>query len=211
MTKSGRAHRGRRGGHRGRRRRRCDARPRRRARARGDRRDPRRHAAADRDARGVTRPATPPSTRASSTAAAGSASSTGTWPSTRARRWPRTCSAQDGAYDVVPYFFSDLSRLGRRSSTSGPAYEWDREVIRGSIDDGAFTVFYLDQGRLAGALTVGRSEDLQLARRLIASGEAIGDRSDAAGRSLDRSRQRSDRRRTLSSSGAAAAGQGLEP
>ena len=52
-------------------------------------------------------------------------------------------------------------------------------MIRGAPDEGAFTVFYLDRGRVAGALSVGRSQDLQLARRLIASGEEIGDRADA--------------------------------
>lgn len=83
-------------------------------------------------------------------------------------------------YDVVPYFFSDLSDWAGIEYL-GPAYRWDREVIRGSIDEGAFTVFYLDDGRLAGALTVGRSQDLQLARRLIASSERVGDRADALG------------------------------
>jgi 3-phenylpropionate/trans-cinnamate dioxygenase ferredoxin reductase subunit len=80
------------------------------------------------------------------------------------------------AYDVVPYFFSDLSDWAAIEYV-GPAREWDQEVIRGSVDGGAFTVFYLDAGRLAGALTVGRSEDLQFARRLIASGESVGDGS----------------------------------
>jgi len=79
-------------------------------------------------------------------------------------------------YDVVPYFFSDLSDWAGIEYL-GPARQWDQEVIRGSIDEGAFTVFYLDDGRVAGALTVGRSEDLQLARRLIASGENVSDRS----------------------------------
>ncbi|MDQ2894445.1 MAG: FAD-dependent oxidoreductase [Actinomycetota bacterium] len=79
-------------------------------------------------------------------------------------------------YDVVPYFFSDLSDWAGIEYV-GPAREWDLEVIRGSIDAGAFTVFYLHEGGMAGALTVGRSEDLQLARRLIASGERVGDRS----------------------------------
>ncbi|HET9104984.1 MAG TPA: FAD-dependent oxidoreductase [Solirubrobacteraceae bacterium] len=85
---------------------------------------------------------------------------------------------QDGAYDVVPYFFSDLSDWAGIEYV-GPAYTWDREVIRGSMDDGAFTVFYLNAGRMAGALSVGRSEDLQLARRLIVSGEPVGDRVEA--------------------------------
>ncbi len=84
------------------------------------------------------------------------------------------------AYDVVPYFFSDLSDWAAIEYL-GPARQWDQEVIRGSIDAGAFTVFYLNAGRLAGALTVGRSEDLQLARRLIASGEDVGGRAGALG------------------------------
>jgi 3-phenylpropionate/trans-cinnamate dioxygenase ferredoxin reductase component len=84
------------------------------------------------------------------------------------------------AHDAVPYFFSDLSDWAAIEYV-GPAYDWDREVVRGSPDDGAFTVFYLHAGHLAGALTVGRSDDLQAARRLIASGADIGDRADALG------------------------------
>jgi 3-phenylpropionate/trans-cinnamate dioxygenase ferredoxin reductase component len=84
------------------------------------------------------------------------------------------------AHDAVPYFFSDLSDWAAIEYV-GPAYDWDREVVRGSPDDGAFTVFYLHEGHLAGALTVGRSDDLQAARRLIASGTDIGDRADALG------------------------------
>ena len=83
-------------------------------------------------------------------------------------------------YDVVPYFFSDLSNWAAIEYV-GPAYEWDTEVVRGSPDDGAFTVFYLHQGRLAGALTVGRSEDLAQARRLIASGAQLAQRAAELG------------------------------
>jgi 3-phenylpropionate/trans-cinnamate dioxygenase ferredoxin reductase subunit len=85
------------------------------------------------------------------------------------------------AHDAVPYFFSDLSDWAAIEYV-GPAVDgWDREVLRGSPDDGAFTVFYLHEGRLAAALTVGRSGDLQAARRLIASGAEIGDRAGALG------------------------------
>jgi 3-phenylpropionate/trans-cinnamate dioxygenase ferredoxin reductase subunit len=85
-----------------------------------------------------------------------------------------------GPYDVVPYFFSDLSDWAAIEYV-GPALDWDREVIRGSVADGAFTVFYLHGGRVAGALTVGRSEDLGHARRWLAEGTAIGDRADELG------------------------------
>jgi 3-phenylpropionate/trans-cinnamate dioxygenase ferredoxin reductase subunit len=80
------------------------------------------------------------------------------------------------AHDVVPYFFSDLSDWAGIEYL-GPAYEWDTEIIRGSQDDGRFIVFYVHDGRVAGALSVGRSEDLQHARRLIAEGAELGGRA----------------------------------
>jgi 3-phenylpropionate/trans-cinnamate dioxygenase ferredoxin reductase component len=84
------------------------------------------------------------------------------------------------AHDVVPYFFSDLSDWAAIEYL-GPAYEWDTEIIRGSFDEEKFTVFYLHDGRVAGALTVGRSEDLQHARRLIADGTEVGERAAQLG------------------------------
>jgi 3-phenylpropionate/trans-cinnamate dioxygenase ferredoxin reductase subunit len=80
-------------------------------------------------------------------------------------------------HDVVPYFFSDLSDWASLEYV-GPAHEWDREVVRGSTEDGEFIIFYMHDGRVAGALSVGRSEDLEHARRLLAAGTAVGDRVD---------------------------------
>jgi 3-phenylpropionate/trans-cinnamate dioxygenase ferredoxin reductase subunit len=81
----------------------------------------------------------------------------------------------DKPYDVVPYFFSDLSDWASLEYV-GPAFDWDDEVVRGSWDEGAFSVWYLHEGRLAAALSVGRSEDLLHARRLIAAGGELGGR-----------------------------------
>jgi 3-phenylpropionate/trans-cinnamate dioxygenase ferredoxin reductase subunit len=78
--------------------------------------------------------------------------------------------AQD--HDVVPYFFSDLSDWASLEYV-GPAYRWDQEVVRGSMDDGEFSMWYLDGGRVAGALSVGRSDDLEHARRLMVSGSEV--------------------------------------
>jgi 3-phenylpropionate/trans-cinnamate dioxygenase ferredoxin reductase component len=75
-------------------------------------------------------------------------------------------------HDVVPYFFSDLADWTWMEYV-GPAYRWDEEIVRGSLDDGEFTVWYVDGGRLAGALSVNRSDDLEEARRLIASREPV--------------------------------------
>ena len=87
---------------------------------------------------------------------------------------------RDQPHDVVPYFFSDLSDWASLEYV-GPAAQWDQEVVRGSIDDGEFSLWYLDGGRVAGALSVGRSDDLEHARRLISSGAVVGERAEQLG------------------------------
>jgi 3-phenylpropionate/trans-cinnamate dioxygenase ferredoxin reductase subunit len=76
---------------------------------------------------------------------------------------------EDRDYDVVPYFFSDLADWASLEYV-GPAAEWDEEVWRGDRDGGEFSVWYLKDGKVAGALSVGRSEDLAEARRMLADG-----------------------------------------
>jgi len=87
---------------------------------------------------------------------------------------------QEVEHDVVPYFFSDLADWASIEYV-GPAASWDREIVRGSLEEGAFSVWYLADGRVEGALSVGRSDDLEHARRLIARREPLGDRADALG------------------------------
>jgi 3-phenylpropionate/trans-cinnamate dioxygenase ferredoxin reductase subunit len=77
-------------------------------------------------------------------------------------------------YEVVPYFFSDLADWASLEYV-GPARNWDEEIWRGDAEGGEFSVWYLKDGRVAGALSVGRSEDLAEARRMLA------DRVDVAG------------------------------
>ena len=85
------------------------------------------------------------------------------------------------SYDVVPYFFSDLADWASLEYV-GPASDWDLEVVRGSLDEGEFSVWYLSEGRVAAALSVGRSEDLDHARRLIAAGTSLDGRAAELGR-----------------------------
>jgi 3-phenylpropionate/trans-cinnamate dioxygenase ferredoxin reductase subunit len=87
---------------------------------------------------------------------------------------------QEVEHDVVPYFFSDLADWASLEYV-GPAAAWDREIVRGSLDEGSFSVWYLAGGRVEGALSIGRSEDLQHARRLIASREPLEKGADALG------------------------------
>jgi 3-phenylpropionate/trans-cinnamate dioxygenase ferredoxin reductase component len=70
-------------------------------------------------------------------------------------------------HDVVPYFFSDLADWTSMEYV-GPGS--GDTVIRGSLDDGEFTAFYVDDGKVTAALTVGRSDDLEQAKRFIVEG-----------------------------------------
>ena len=100
---------------------------------------------------------------------------------------------RDIPHEVVPYFYSVLGDWGELEYV-GPAREWDEEIVRGSMAEGSFTTWYLRDGRLAAALTFGRSEELDHARRLLAERPeldaaargALGDADsalDAVGRS----------------------------
>ena len=80
-------------------------------------------------------------------------------------------------HDVVPYFFSDLADWVSMEYV-GAARDWDEEVLRGSLDDDAFTVLYLQAGRVVGGLTVGRSTELGAIRDLIRSGVGLHDRRE---------------------------------
>jgi 3-phenylpropionate/trans-cinnamate dioxygenase ferredoxin reductase subunit len=84
---------------------------------------------------------------------------------------------RDVAHTEVPYFYSVLADWGELEYV-GPAYEWNQEIVRGSLDDGEFSNWYLQDGVVKAALSVGRSDDLDAARRLIGEGRQL----DGAGR-----------------------------
>ena len=70
----------------------------------------------------------------------------------------------------VPYFWSDLADWATLEAV-GPAVDgWDAEDVRGSFDDGEFSVFYSLAGRLVAAMTVGRPDDLDEARERLRAG-----------------------------------------
>jgi 3-phenylpropionate/trans-cinnamate dioxygenase ferredoxin reductase subunit len=85
----------------------------------------------------------------------------------------------DVPYEEIPYFFSVLADWGELEYV-GPAYEWDEEIVRGSFEDGNFTVWYLKDDVVKAALTFGRSGDLDHARRLILDGGALDEARRAA-------------------------------
>ncbi len=84
----------------------------------------------------------------------------------------RNMLGDEADYEVVPYFFSDLADWASLEYV-GPAQDWDEEIWRGDRESGEFSLWYLKDGRVAAALSVGRSEDLAEARRLIAAGTDV--------------------------------------
>jgi 3-phenylpropionate/trans-cinnamate dioxygenase ferredoxin reductase subunit len=69
------------------------------------------------------------------------------------------------SHEEIPYFYSDLADWTGFEYV-GPGK--GRPVFRGSMDDGEFTAFYLgDDGVVTAALTVGRSDELEAARKFI--------------------------------------------
>jgi 3-phenylpropionate/trans-cinnamate dioxygenase ferredoxin reductase subunit len=88
-------------------------------------------------------------------------------------------------YSEVPYFWTDLSDWCT-AEWVGVTEAPEREIVRGSVQDGEFSVLHLAGGRLVAALSVGRGDDLAHARRLIASATDLSGReAELAGGDLD--------------------------
>jgi 3-phenylpropionate/trans-cinnamate dioxygenase ferredoxin reductase subunit len=88
---------------------------------------------------------------------------------------------RDVVHDTLPYFFSDLAdwlSLEYVGPGSGDV------VVRGSLEDGEFIAFWVDGDRVTAALSIGRSDDLEHARRLIAERVSV-DRAALADAGVD--------------------------
>ena len=94
------------------------------------------------------------------------------------RHAARGMLGEDEPYREVPYFFSDLADWVSLEYV-GPASEWDEVVWRGDRDAGEFSAWYLQGGRVAAALAIGRSDDLVHARRLIEGGADVSSQRSA--------------------------------
>ncbi len=88
------------------------------------------------------------------------------------RHAARGMLGEGGPYRELPYFFSDLADWASLEYV-GPASDWDEVVFRGDLDAGEFSAWYLSGGKVAGALSIERSDDLLHARRLVESGADV--------------------------------------
>jgi len=69
-------------------------------------------------------------------------------------------------FDDPHWFWSD--QFGVNLQYSGHAPQWTDLVVRGDVDSGCFTAFYLDDGVVRAALSVDRGEDVFGSKELIA-------------------------------------------
>jgi 3-phenylpropionate/trans-cinnamate dioxygenase ferredoxin reductase component len=85
------------------------------------------------------------------------------------RAW---AGVDQGPYDVVPYFFSDIGDWTWMEYV-GPGGRDDRVEVRGSMENDDFVAYYTDAaGKLTACLGVNRSDEVNEAKELIAKGAA---------------------------------------
>jgi 3-phenylpropionate/trans-cinnamate dioxygenase ferredoxin reductase subunit len=93
-------------------------------------------------------------------------------------------AGRDRPHEAVPYFWSDLADWARLEYVGAGAGDGG-PTIRGSLDGGRFTAFSTGaNGRVVAALSVGRPDDLEHARRMIRE-RAAPDQAALADESTD--------------------------
>jgi 3-phenylpropionate/trans-cinnamate dioxygenase ferredoxin reductase subunit len=73
-----------------------------------------------------------------------------------------------GPYASVPWFWSD--QYDAKLQIVGISRGFDAHAIRGSVEDGKFSIFYYRQDRLVAADSLNKPGDQMAARRLISAG-----------------------------------------
>jgi 3-phenylpropionate/trans-cinnamate dioxygenase ferredoxin reductase subunit len=76
-------------------------------------------------------------------------------------------------HTVVPYFWTDLADIEIESI--GPAYKYDRVILRGAPSERGFSAWYVDGNRVAQVAAVGRADDLDVGRALLSSRRELTD------------------------------------
>ncbi len=80
----------------------------------------------------------------------------------------RALCAMTGTYSAVPWFWSD--QYDTKLQIAGLSAGHDQTVLRGDPADGAFSIFYLKEGRLLAVDAINRPREYMMGRKLIASG-----------------------------------------
>jgi NADPH-dependent 2,4-dienoyl-CoA reductase/sulfur reductase-like enzyme len=70
------------------------------------------------------------------------------------RRAGRNMAGEGERYTALPYFYSDLFDLS--FEVWGNLTSWEQTVFRGSLEEGSLGIYYFDEGRMVGVLSMGR-------------------------------------------------------
>ena len=84
----------------------------------------------------------------------------------------KAMAGDDVSFGEVPWCWSD--QYGQTLQVTGWPEATDNLVVRGNIDELDFSAFFLREGRLVGAVTIGRPGDVREARKLIGVRATIG-------------------------------------
>jgi 3-phenylpropionate/trans-cinnamate dioxygenase ferredoxin reductase subunit len=85
----------------------------------------------------------------------------------QARIVAKKIAGKAARYDAVPAFWSDIGES--RLQVAGLLDQCDRHIVRGSVEEGKFSVFGFRDGILKGVESVNRPADNVLARKVLAS------------------------------------------
>ncbi len=83
----------------------------------------------------------------------------------------RTISGKPAPYGDVPWFWTDQFEI--RFQMAGLSAGYDQQVVRGSIENRKFSVFYFRQRRLLAVDSVNRFGDHIAARKILAAGTPL--------------------------------------
>jgi 3-phenylpropionate/trans-cinnamate dioxygenase ferredoxin reductase subunit len=89
----------------------------------------------------------------------------------QARAAGATIAGKDTPYDTVPWFWSDQYDV--KMQMAGLSAGHDAHAVRGSTEEGRFSVFYFRRDRLIAVDSVNRPAEHMLARKLIAARSAL--------------------------------------
>lgn len=78
---------------------------------------------------------------------------------------------QDVRYDELPWFWSD--QYDANIQILGVPTAWPEPVARGDPRGNAFSLFYVDGGKLAAVVSINAPRDLRAAKRLMQSGKPV--------------------------------------
>jgi 3-phenylpropionate/trans-cinnamate dioxygenase ferredoxin reductase subunit len=83
----------------------------------------------------------------------------------------RAMLGQPGAFDPIPYFFSDQYEVGMEYS--GYAAQWDEVVFRGDRDGGEFVAFWLTHGAVVAGMNINVWDVNEQVQGLIRSRQTV--------------------------------------